>query len=38
MGRATQPVDSVATEQSAKLAAAVTELESLLSALGQLTR
>lgn len=38
-GRATtQPVDSTAPEQSAKLAAAITDLESLLSALGQPTR
>lgn len=34
-GRTTQPVDSVATEPSAKLVTAVTDLESLLSALGQ---
>jgi YD repeat-containing protein len=37
-GHATQPVDSAAAEQSAKLASAVTELESLMRALGQPTR
>lgn len=37
-GRTTQPIDSAAAEQPAKLAAAVTDLESLLSALGQPAR
>ena len=37
-GHATQPVGSAAAEQSAKLATAVVELESLMSALGQPTR
>jgi hypothetical protein len=35
VGRATQPVDSAPAEPSAKLASAVTDLESLMSALGQ---
>lgn len=37
-GAAIQSLDTTATESSAKLAAAVTEIESLLSALGQSTR
>lgn len=37
-GRTSQPVEGAAAEQSAKLAAAVTELESLMSALGQPVR
>ena len=37
-GRVTQAVEATAADQSAKLAAAVTEFEALLSALGQSPR
>lgn len=37
-GLATQPIDSVAVEQATKLASALTEIESLMSALGQPAR